>query len=138
MNFCFCFFFLLYYRFVIFEDVSCRSHAEQSRVWRCVIYVSKLTMMFWYLCLIHRLGVTSSLRLLCPTNSMLECPPFATLRQAMYFQSQCCCGVQLFAVYFESVRFLQNRCLGRISVCSLLFHSQRVNTDCSWMCDECN
>ena len=130
--------------------------------------MSKWIIMFWNVCLMNRFGVTSSLRVqknlwLYPTNSMLDCHStrnpassdvipasvsamtYSCLLFTSPRKSAQTCVIQIFTenttwswLFLSPSIVLQNRRLGIIPVCSLLLNSQRDNTVCSWMCDECN
>ena len=56
----------LFFNIVIFKDVLYRSHAEYSRLWTHAINVFKWIMMFWYWCLMNKLGITYSLKYTIP------------------------------------------------------------------------
>ena len=134
------------YSFVIFENVSSGSHAELSRVWRCIINVSNWFLMFQDVSLMNKLGVTSSLRVphikrfnfsfsaaMGHSCLSLTSPWNRHKRMRTKFTQNTTWG-------WLRVRQMscKNQRTGIIPVCRLLLDSQRDNTVCSWVCDECN
>ena len=153
----FAFVHLFYYRFVIYKDVKCCSHAEH-RTFASTLLMSPMD----HDALVHVFDnwARSHLQLagatclwLCPTSSTRNPASSDIVSASVMLWHTAVCSLQAHEIgtnvcdrnMHTTWRWLwvrQISCkvgrLGIISVCNLLLDSQRDNTVCSWMCDECN